>query len=365
MKVLYVGNYLDGTGWGNAALNNIIAMHRAGIDVVPRRISYGSSIVPNPEVQELEKKSAKNCDVCIQHCLPKDYFNSPQLKTIGIYHVECDNFKHSLWQSYINTMDEAWVCSNHTKSTSLISGVKIPIKSFRASIDFDAIDKVEQRPTMRIKELKDSYNFCFFGEFNDRKNLSALIKAFHLEFAPEENVNLFFKISGGDSEQSLKNLYRMNDEICASLKLHHAKKIRGLAGYLRYEDYLSLMSQCHCMVIPSYGEDPCIPIIEAQAIGLRIIYTSFAGMSCYAPTGMPVPSRQVPCVTRGATLPELYTGRDTWNEIEISCLRNRMRLAYQNNATKDFIKKSIRSLCSYEVAGKIFKELLCRQSENA
>ena len=34
MKVLYIGNYNDGTGWGNACLNNILALDRAGIDVV-------------------------------------------------------------------------------------------------------------------------------------------------------------------------------------------------------------------------------------------------------------------------------------------------------------------------------------------
>ena len=39
-KVLYIGHYKDGTGWGNAALNNILAMDAVGIDVVPRAITY-------------------------------------------------------------------------------------------------------------------------------------------------------------------------------------------------------------------------------------------------------------------------------------------------------------------------------------
>ena len=40
MKVLYIGHYKDGTGWGNAALNNILALNSAGVDVVPRAITY-------------------------------------------------------------------------------------------------------------------------------------------------------------------------------------------------------------------------------------------------------------------------------------------------------------------------------------
>ena len=34
MKVLYISNYKDGTGWGNAATDYILAMDSVGIDVV-------------------------------------------------------------------------------------------------------------------------------------------------------------------------------------------------------------------------------------------------------------------------------------------------------------------------------------------
>ena len=364
MKVLYIGNYLDGTGWGNASASNIISMHKAGIDVVPRRISYGSSIVPNPEIESLEKKSAKGCDICIQHCIPKDYYKDKDLKCVGIYHTENTNFSHSLWQRHINVMDEAWVSSFTRKVSSIRSGVDIPVKTFRMAINFNEIDSVIQKPTAQIKELKGSYNFCFFGEFNHRKNLVALIKAFHLEFSPNENVNLFFKISGGKSEETLKQLYTINDDICKSLKLFHAKNILGISGYLKYSDYLSIMSQCHCMVIPSYGEDPCIPAIEAQGFGMQVVFTNNAGMNEYCEEQYPVLSNPAQCQSFGNTLPELYTGRDTWSEISVDMLKNEMRKAYNEYQaeyfSKEKTKERIRQFASYEAAGKIFKELLCQ-----
>ena len=40
MKVLYIGNYKDGTGWANACIGNILSMDAAGIDVVPRAITF-------------------------------------------------------------------------------------------------------------------------------------------------------------------------------------------------------------------------------------------------------------------------------------------------------------------------------------
>lgn len=57
MKVLYIGHYKDGTGWGDAAKNNIIAMNVAGIDVVPRAITYNQKDPDTEEIiAELEKK---------------------------------------------------------------------------------------------------------------------------------------------------------------------------------------------------------------------------------------------------------------------------------------------------------------------
>ena len=56
MKVLYIGCYRDGTGWAQAAIDYILAMDSAGIDVVPRAIKLNSN---NPElpkrILELEK----------------------------------------------------------------------------------------------------------------------------------------------------------------------------------------------------------------------------------------------------------------------------------------------------------------------
>ena len=42
MKVLYISNYKDGTGWSNAAINNILALDSAGVEIVPRAVTVGS-----------------------------------------------------------------------------------------------------------------------------------------------------------------------------------------------------------------------------------------------------------------------------------------------------------------------------------
>ena len=56
MKVLYIGNYKDGTGWANACINNILALDAAGVDVVPRAITFNNSAGGCPQkILELEE----------------------------------------------------------------------------------------------------------------------------------------------------------------------------------------------------------------------------------------------------------------------------------------------------------------------
>ena len=74
MKVLYIGNYRDGTGWGNACANNILALDSVGVNVVPRAITFnGSKQTQSQRIAELEEQSEAGADVCIQHTLPNLY----------------------------------------------------------------------------------------------------------------------------------------------------------------------------------------------------------------------------------------------------------------------------------------------------
>lgn len=58
MKVLYIGCYRDGTGWGQAAIDYILSLDAAGIDVVPRPIKLNDRQINLPKrISELEQKT--------------------------------------------------------------------------------------------------------------------------------------------------------------------------------------------------------------------------------------------------------------------------------------------------------------------
>ena len=68
MKTLFVGVYRDGTGWGNAAQNYILALDAANVDVVPRHIKLNNNQADVPErILELEKKDISGCELVIQN----------------------------------------------------------------------------------------------------------------------------------------------------------------------------------------------------------------------------------------------------------------------------------------------------------
>jgi len=358
MKVLYISNFKDGTGWSNAALNNMLAMDIAGIDVVPRTITYNGKDCNVPKrFLELEKKSTSGSDVCIQHVLPNSYNYSYNLKNIGYLACETSSFREAMWHKYANMMDEVWVPTNSCKSSCLNTGITKPIKIVPHSINVEEIENLNGK---KVEELQSTFNFAFVGEFIERKNLKALIKAFHIEFHPCEPVNLYIKTSGVDI--SIVNQY------CESIKkgLKLRKKYKEeiiISGFLERENYISVLKQCHCFVMPSRGEGFCIPALESMAYGLSVLYTDQTGMNdfCY---GLAIKSKREKCFGGVESLPNIYTSNDYWMEIDLDDLCFAMRSEFMKWKDEQVMKqRKIQAIekareFSHKNMGENIKEIL-------
>jgi len=355
MKILYIGHYKDGTGWGDAARNNILALVEAGIDVVPRAITYSKAdSETDSKILELEKQSTEGCDICIQHTLPCNYVYDGAFKNIACIDTETSDFIDSGWSKNINMMDEIWVPSEYVKRTCINSGVTIPIKIVPHCIDISEYSG--DIKGSKIKELEGDFNFVFIGEFSERKNIKALLRAFHAEFHPRENVNLYIKTSGIE----VKKLEAYVETIKKGLKLRNTYKNDLLiSGKIKKEDYLSILNQCHCFVMPSRGEGFCIPALEAMALGIPSIYTSGIAVEEFA-VGQSVNSLEQPCFGGMESLPHLYTANTTWREIDVADLQIKMRSQYIKGLTQDVRKqcKEKAKQYSHESTAKLLKEIL-------
>ena len=87
----------------------------------------------------------------------------------------------------------------------------------------------------------------------ERKNLKALLRAFHAEFDPSEPVNLFIKTSG----VKMQDLQQYANQIKAGLKIRgqYIEEI-FVSGMMDEKDYYGVLSQCSCLVVPSRAEGP-------------------------------------------------------------------------------------------------------------
>lgn len=341
-KVLYIAHYRESSGYGSASLDYIRAMDAAGIDLVIRPVKLGTPCPKLPDrILELEARSAEGCDVCIQHVLPHLLVTGNFKKHICMYATETDRFEYSGWPHYINMMDEAWVFNNESMQSSINSGVTIPIKVVPHACDLEKY----QKPRTKLYN-KPGYNsiyspdfmFYFIGEYNQRKNIPALLRAFHTEFDPGEAVNLLIKTNSNKFSPSdlLKQVVGMANKIKEDLRLYPSvndyKQEIIMTDYLSNDDVMNLHYTGDCFICPSHGEAWCIPAFDAMAMGKTPICTNVGGMADYVNEklrlGQLIDSTTTQVMGVKDTFDGLFIGREIWQSIDIFKLRQAMRKAY-------------------------------------
>jgi len=371
IKTLYLGPYRDGTGWSHAAESYILALDAAGVEVVPRPIKLNNTDAEVSErIIELEAQNDEGCDVVIQHILPHmmDYCGHYD-KNIGLYHSETSHFRNAFWAERLNLMDEAWVCNEQMIDAAVNSHVSVPLHVIPVPCDPSKYARRYER--IKIPQLRDKFVFYTIGEITRRKNLAALLKAYHLEFNKSEPVTLVIKahLSGMPAAECDKHV----QEICATVK-------KELKLYPSEDDYLGeiiitqrfseremmmLHHTCDCFVMPSYGESWCIPAFDAMAMGKTPICSDIGGMKEFIrnDAGFLVPTHAEPCFGMAAdhVLPDLFMGNENWQSIDINELRCAMRAMYEGQSIRQgMIDTGIDRAYeySYEAVGQQMRSVL-------
>lgn len=386
MKVLYIGPYKDGTGWAHAAHENILALDAAGIDVVPRPLKLNDvSGEVSPRILELEEKSDKGCDIVIQNCLPHQMdYNGFFSKNIAYYFTETSHFKNSTWAERLNLMDEGWVPCQSVVDASLNSHVSIPLATVPVPAEMEKYQK-EYKP-LDIPHLKDKFVFYTIGEINKRKNLKALIMAFHLEFRPTEPVALVIKgsIPGKSADFSFEVMSRDANTIKDELKLYKDRSIFHpevfMTQRMSENDIMRLHSMCDCYVSPSFGEGWNMPAFDAMAMGKTpictnqggpkdFIYNQYEQYEGHGNVGLVVQEGGwlVDCqpepvfgMNQGV-IRDIYVGNEEWQAINVAELRKTMRFVYENKEEREKRSndgKDIAYNFSHANVGNMMSELL-------
>lgn len=363
MKVLYIGVYKDGTGWGQGAINYILSLDRAGVDVVCRNIKLNSMpYQPPSRILELEKKNYKKYDVVVYNLLPHMVSYDKRFgKNIILYTTETSLMAVNSWAQSINLMDAAIVSNEDSRICSQNSGVKTAIYTLPYADDITKYSQTYPRFSIH-PEIDNDFKFYWIGEINKRKNLEVALKAFHLSFDPWEPVQFIIKTTNRSKEQ----LANFINDVKTQLKIYptpqHYKQEIIIDQFLSEEQLWSLHQTCDAFVCPSSGEAWSYPTFNALGFKSIVLAPLTQGFVEYLNRDncLPLETREAPVYGEMETFKDLFTGYESWNEVTIESLVTQMSKAYlesEKYKAKTLDNTTIYQF-SHEQVGEKFKQIL-------
>lgn len=339
MKILYIGPYKDGTGWAEAATRTILALDKAGVDVVPHQFSYNNrNEYLHPRIKELESNSIDGCEIVIQNVLPHNMEYVPGLFNFGLYMSETPSVKKSDWIRKLSCMD-AILCPNRFSVLAAEKGYNLGRLTFNIPAQEEDVYKQKYDPILKIK---DRFIFYFIGEFSIRKNLLGLLIAFHTEFNPHENVELVIKTSvpnksGAEAQNIVKSLCH---DIKTKLKLYGDNKYYKeeiiITDRLSHNELMGLHQEADCFCMLSHGEALCLPALDSICFDNYTIVSNIDGLREIGElrNTLWIDGKMSPCFGACDTFDYLYTGHDEWFIPDLKETKRAMRYVFNKGKRK-------------------------------
>jgi glycosyltransferase involved in cell wall biosynthesis len=373
MKVLYISYYKeDNSDWAASAINNMLALDRAGVDVVARNVTITSDGKNLPQkIKQLQVKSTEGCDVCIQHVLPHHLVGTDQFKkNIAYFSSESTSIKHLPWFNSLQLVDEIWVPNQQSRQFLLEDKIGKPVRV--APRAFNMENYTKKYEDIQIPQAKGRFKFYYIGDLNERQNIDAVIRCFHAEFDKSEQACLILKVnnSGYNSEQVQQSVDQKIVAIKNSLRIYREvseyNKDIIISEDVDSEKIYALHQSSDCFVNPSRGEAWSVPSFEAMAFGNTPICSDFGGSRDFIDkedhlTGKLVGGTYATCQCSDSAFPDMFTGREYWFSPCDMDTRKAMRFYYESKDTKR--EKKIAGLTrakkfSYENVGNLMKGFL-------
>jgi len=369
-EILFVGPYRSSDGWGLAAQDFLEALQHTGHKILAKPIFMSNNVdrTPNISYDKLESLSfSPDAEkIVIQNTLPHwlDYDGRVD-KNIGLFYIETSNFQHNDWLAKMNLLDEIWVCSDFERQTLLDMKIKVPVRVVNMPFNMN----VPGAKPLHIPEIEDCFVFYFIGEYIQRKNLEALLIAYHREFKNTEPVSLIIKtgISGASVEVAQQKILQDIQTLKQKMRIYATTKQYLpevlIVGHIAAEEMWGLHARGDCFVMPSRGESTCRPVVEAMQAGNMVIVNGGTSMEdTVGKCGCIVDHRTTPAFVSDNPLPNIYTSNELWSDIDILDLQSYMRTVYELNEDqqqdeKEMIKEELEKF-TYEAVAAQMNEVL-------
>ena len=219
MKVLYVGYYCEKGEWGRAAINNILALEQAGVDVVCRAIQFAHKQCP-PELLHLQAKDAHDCDILIQHVFPEHLVGSKKFKlNIAILANVVYDVSKSSWAEQLELVDQVWVQTWLGACSLQSCNSRLNIHKIPQAIDTSIFTR---SPDINIPAINNKFKFYTIGSLSDAEGLEQVLRTFHAEFRKTDPVALLMVLytsSPEDTQKTSKFMEELSTKVKTQLKL--------------------------------------------------------------------------------------------------------------------------------------------------
>lgn len=365
MDIRYVAPCFDSSGYSEAARNNIVALTRAGINVLPSPISFEKYYANLGEKGALisdliEKNKLLYPKIQIIHCTPENYSQYIQKSVYNIGYAAWETSKlPTHWAKHINLLNEIWVPSTYNVKVFRDSGVTIPITLIPHTF-------TEEANTVApvIRKINNEYIFYSIFQWLERKNPIGLLKAYLTEFTAADNVVLILKTFQFSHNNSIE-VERIKETIKGikdKLYLPSYPRVLLITDLLTSSQMKGLHQSGDCYVHLHRSEGFGIPVAEAMLEGKPVITTNYGGVTDFVTdldTGYLVGSTEIPVY--GMPWP-IYTGDMIWAEPDVLHAKKVMREVFSNQEAAVAVgargKQYILNNLSFEKVGQLMKDRL-------
>ncbi len=281
-SIIFNGSYITkkNTGIGVVSKDLLNAFSPNNITtLIPKDIGIKGDIsIPNNLSPGSGFKSHFRRLCWLQNTVPKimknlntDYFLSPLLeaplftniKSIVLAHdlipirypsISFLTLYHLIYIPLVLKQSKIILCNSISTANDLNRFYKVPKhKLFPIKLGFD------NEKFYPIKKIRKNF-FLIIGRHNPHKNLGRLIKAF--AYAKIDDYKLVFV--GPFDKRYTPSLLKLIDE-------YNLRHLCVWKGWIDDEEKLSLLNECHALIIPSLWEGFGLPALEAMACGTPVI----------------------------------------------------------------------------------------------
>lgn len=326
MNIKYTGALRDYSGYGEAARNDVAALHSAGVSVSTEIPSFVYELADFGKTGSLARSLQgvdNNAKIKILHVTPNLFskYIESDMYHIGRVFWETDRLPDDFARN-CELCNELWTGSEYNKQAIIKAGVTKPIYIIPQAIDVD-IGEITPFKTA----ADDQYRFYSIFEWTERKNPKTLLRAFYTAFEEIENVVLILKtyvdnFTPDKKRELLHNIREVKD----GLKLKRYAQVYIYDELLDRQEIYRFHKTGNCFVSAHRGEGWGIPQMEAMLVGNPVISTNCGGIHEHVDYITKIDYKLVP--VKNTRNQQWYQENQNWADIVMDELGAAMRNVY-------------------------------------